>query len=104
MPTIGHNDVRCDEFILGFYELNDENPEQVKDVHVIVQRHGSEEVYDGCLAVILLLFCVHLFLYVGLYENVDVDTLYEAGFFKDVLSITYDINKDTGNMHSFNYT
>ena len=49
---------------------------------MIVQRHGSEEVYGGCLAGIFLLFCVHLFLYVGLYENVDVDNLYEEGFFR----------------------
>ena len=40
---------------------------------MIVQRRSSEEVYDGRLKGIFVLLCVHLLLYVGLYENEDVD-------------------------------
>ena len=54
--------------------------EQVKDVHIIVKRHSSEEVYGGILAGIFVWLRVQLFSYVGLYENVDVDDWHEAGF------------------------
>ena len=52
----------------------------MKDVHMIVRRHSSEEVYGGILAGIFVWLCVQLFSYVGLYENVDVDDWHEAGF------------------------
>ena len=54
--------------------------EQVKDVHMIVLRHSSEEVYDGRFAGIFVWLCVQLFSYVGLYEDVDVDDWYESIF------------------------
>ena len=47
---------------------------------------------------------MQLFLYVGFYNNVDVYDLHEAGLWYHVLSITYDINKDVGDMHEFIYS
>ena len=51
-----------------------------------------------------MIMCVWLFLYLGLYENVDKYDLYEAGFSWDVMSLTYDFNEDAGDINEFNYT
>ena len=45
----------------------------MKDVCIIVMKCGSVEVYDGRLEVIFVLLCVGSLLYVGSYENVDVE-------------------------------
>ena len=72
-PTTGHDDGRCDKFFIWFYELNLKTIEQVKDVCMIVLRLSSEDLYDSCLVGIFVWLCVKLFLYVGLYENLDLE-------------------------------
>ena len=49
-------------------------------VHVVVQRRTSEDEYTGNYEVLLVWWCVKLYLYVGLYDNVDVSILYKVGF------------------------
>ena len=41
--------------------------------------------------------------YLVLYDNVDVYDLHEAGFLECVISFTYVINEDAGDVHLLDY-
>ena len=49
-------------------------------LRMIAWIRSREEFYDGSLEGFFLPCHVQLFLYVGLYKNVDVDDWHEAGF------------------------
>ena len=53
-------------------EMINASLDQMSVVHMIVQIHINEEVNNGCLAGFLF-WLVQFFLYVGLYNNLDVD-------------------------------
>ena len=75
----------CAWFVMN--EMINASLDQMSVVHMIVQIHINEEVNNGCLAGFLF-WLVQFFLYVGLYNNLDVDDWNEAGFYEDVISFT----------------